>query len=578
MPPRAFHRLTAFWALLACTALAAFGQAAATGAATAGIAPEESVLAPVDSVSLSVGSDVRDSASAPKGPGRDSTVTPVAAVPDSAGRPKSLTLEEALDRLLRGNAEIGKSRQAWLATRDRYHGSFGIFEPALVGSFQHQATDRPYLLIAQRQNVYTGGIEGLLPTATKYNLGFSFTDLSNKFVDNVERPTAFTGITLTQPLLQGLWFGKPISEIKAARADQKAALHRYRAALCATISELQSSYWKLRYAQDKFRFAAQSVSMARELSADSRIKFRVGKISEVDTIEAAAGLANRQAALATAQMELNTAMSELKILVSGDVRLPDALLEATSPLQAPSKGFVDSLASRIDLQRVFERQPDYLQKTYETQRQQVAFDAQTDQCLPELTLKGTWGYQVTGTSTYSVWDKFTDDRYRRQSTTYSAGVEVRIPLGMNIKERGARSAEGRTLKHAEIDEQATRIQLDNYIRISIKRLGELRNNIENASIVVDFRETLLKAEMGRQRVGKSDYHKIFETEDELTKAKLSAMENTVEFLSTRGQLQRLTGSTLIDLGLESFEDDIPILDKRLLDPSFPIATLTKDEP
>ena len=109
--------------------------------------------------------------------------------------------------------------------------------------------------------------------------------------------------------------------------------------------------------------------------------------------------------------------------------------------------------------------------------------------------------------------------------------------------------------------------METYVRVSIKRLNELRSNIDNAAIVVDYRRTLLQAEIGRQRAGKSDYHKIFEIEDDLTKAKLSELENTVEFLSTQGQFQRLTGTTLVDLKLETIDDDVPVLAERLVEPA-----------
>lgn len=517
-----------------------------------------------------------DSGAAPKSIVADTMkavpVRDTAASSDSARAPAAdsiqrLSIDGAVDLLLRENSEIGKARETWFASRDKYRASFGAFEPALVGSWDYQASDRPYVIYGQRQNNYAASIEGVLPSATKYNLGFQFSDIENRFIDNVNRPTAFSGLTLTQPLLQGLWFGKPVSDIKFARAERGSAFHRYRSTLCGLISELQAGYWKLRSAQDKVRYTMQSVATAHELVADAKIRFRVGKISEVDTIEATAGLATRQAAYSNALMELNSAISALKVLIAGESPASDLPVEATSPLEAPGRAFLDSLAARLDIGKILSRQPDFLEKKFETQKQRVSLGAQADQCLPEVTVKGSWGYQVTGTNPSAVWAQFTDAGYRYQSPTYSAGVEVRIPLALNIKERGLYSAEKRVVRQAEIDENATRVQVENYIHIAMQRLFALRSNIENAKIVVDFRQTLLAAEISRQRVGKSDYHKIFDMEEELTKAKISAAENSVEFLGTLGQLQRLTGSTLMDRGLETMDGGEPALDKRLINPA-----------
>jgi hypothetical protein len=52
-------------------------------------------------------------------------------------------------------------------------------------------------------------------------------------------------------------------------------------------------------------------------------------------------------------------------------------------------------------------------------------------------------------------------------------------------------------------------------------------------------------------------------EEERTKAKVSEMDNTLEFLVAQAQLQRFAGSALADLGLETFRGDTPLLDARL---------------
>jgi hypothetical protein len=41
----------------------------------------------------------------------------------------------------------------------------------------------------------------------------------------------------------------------------------------------------------------------------------------------------------------------------------------------------------------------------------------------------------------------------------------------------------------------------------------------------------------------------------------------VEFLSTQGQFQRLTGTTLVDLNLETIDDDVPVLAQRIVEPA-----------
>jgi hypothetical protein len=81
--------------------------------------------------------------------------------------------------------------------------------------------------------------------------------------------------------------------------------------------------------------------------------------------------------------------------------------------------------------------------------------------------------------------------------------------------------------------------------------------------VVSYRETLLNAEIMRQKAGKSDFRKIFEIEEDLTKSRQLEMENLLDYKSTMAELARLTGTILIDNNLETMEKGRFILNKKL---------------
>jgi outer membrane protein TolC len=477
-----------------------------------------------------------------------------------------VTLEEAVDNLLKYNPDVNKARLEWLASGDRYDGSYGNFEPALVGNYRHEGISRPTSAIQQVQNTFTGGIEGVLPTATKYGINFSQTDLQYRFFDNLSKPTTTAGVTLTQPLLQGLWFGKPIMDVKAARVERETALHKFRASLAGKIYELQTTYWKLYAAQEKLRFAAKSVDIAQEIVDDSKLQVRAGKISQLEGVEASAGLATRLSNFADAQKELMNAINELKLLIAGPSYLKDTLIHASSPLTVTT---ADSAATPTDSinDDLFTRQPDYAQKKGELDKQLLVRDYQANQCLPELNFKGMYGYLVNGSITKPSWDNFTNTDYRLRSGTYSAEVELRLPLGMNIKERKLLDAERRNVQSAEINLEAVRIQIENYLAVARKRLADLSRNLQNAKIVVDYRTTLLDAEIIRQRAGKSNYRKIFEIEEELTKSKEWETENMIDYKSTKAEMARLMGTILREMQLEVFEKNKPLLNDKLIRPS-----------
>jgi outer membrane protein TolC len=473
------------------------------------------------------------------------------------------SLEEAVERLLNHNPDVVKARLEWLADQNKFVAAFGIYEPALVGNLKLETTKRPSSLLDQLQHTYSGGIEGVLPTATKYNLNFSLTDLRNNFPYNYNKPTTFAGLTLTQPLLQGLWFGKPIIDVKSAKIEREIALQKYRSSLIAKIYELEDVYWKLCNAQENLLFAAQSVDIAQEIVDDSKLQVRVGKISPLEALEATADLATRLANKSDAQKDLISAINDLKLLLAGEKVLKDTLIHASMPLVISAEdSATDTNCCRLSI-GIDTIQPDYLQKKYEFEKAHLALDYQTNQCLPELNLKGTYGYVVTGNQTEDMWLKFSNPAYRSRCGTYSAEVEFRLPLGMNIRERNLRSAEKRNVQSAEIDLQSIRIQIENYLSVSCKRITGLRKNLENAKIVVDYRKTLLKAEIVRQKAGTSNYRKVFEIEEDLTKSQKWQLENIIDYKTTKAQLARLTGMTLLNKKLESLEKGKPVLVDKL---------------
>lgn len=474
-----------------------------------------------------------------------------------------LTIDEAIDLLLQFNPEIARAKLEWMASQDKYKASFGNFEPALVSNFKYDATNRSTSLFTQQELNFSTGIEGLLPSATKYSLNFSQSDIRSHFSDNLDKPVTFAGFSLTQPLLQGLWFGKPIVEIRFADAEKNIALQKYRSTLFSKIYELETAYWKLCLAQEKVIFSKRSVEIASEIVKDAQIQVKTGKISQLETLEASAGLASRQSILTDAQKELMAAMGQLKLLIANQKFSTDTLIYANTPLGAEiTDSLVDSYVPPSS-DSIYMLQPEYLQKKFELDKEILIRKYHSDQCLPELNLKGTWGYQVRASTGSMSWYNFWDKDYRRGNGIYRAEIELRVPLGMRIKERNLLAAEKRNVISAETAYKSTELQIFNLLSVAKKRLEDIKRNLKNARIVIDYRESLLKTEFIRQKAGKSNFRKIFEIEEELTKALQWEMENIIDLNATSAELARLTGYTLLNNSLERFEKDSPVLSQRL---------------
>jgi outer membrane protein TolC len=481
---------------------------------------------------------------------------------DSSEIVVNMTLDDAVNNLLIYNSELIRARLEWFSTCEKYRASFGNFEPSFFANYKNETTERPAAMFEQLQNTYTTGIEGFLPSATKYSFNFTLTDYQYKFSDNTSKPSVFTGVSLTQPLLQGLWFGKPILDNKVARIEKEIALQKYRSALTTKLLELMNMYWKLRYMQEKVKFATKSVAIVDEIVRDSKQLLNAGKISSLDAVEALSELATRQSALSDSKKEMISSANEFKLLIAGKNFLKDTSVFASSELVVTTDSGVDynkKLVPGYD-----SIQPDFLQRKFELKKSYLARDYQYNQCLPELNVKSTLGIITSASRTNIAWDRFTDKEIRKKSGTFSIELDFRIPLGLNIKERHMLASENANVKSAENNMTTIQLQIENYFSVAIKRLNSIKNNLMNVDIVLNYRETMLNAEIIRQKAGKSNYRKIFEIEEELTKSKIWYLENILDFKSTNNELSRLSGTTLSEMKLESIKDGQFILIENLI--------------
>jgi outer membrane protein TolC len=466
----------------------------------------------------------------------------------------NLTIDDAVAYLIHNNSDIRKAYFEWKASQSRLFGSYGTFEPVLVGNVKHESTNRTNALFSQMQTVYSSGIEGLLPSSTKYELNLSTSDLRYRFSDNTDLPYTSLNFSLTQPILKGLWFGKPVLDIKVARADKQIALHKFRATLFSKIFELEIAYWKLCLAQEKRSNAVHSVSIVQEIYDDSKLQLRFGKISEIDRDEASAALAARQNDFNDITNDLYSAINELKLLISGPGIIIDTMLKATSSIALDSSEQVIHFPTDTAIHFTL-LQPDYLQKKAENEREKLSVDYQSSQCLPDLNFKYSYGYMVNGRELTIAWEKFLNNNYRRKSGFFRAEIEFRIPLGMNIRERKLLDAEKKILLSTEVNLSSIQTQIENFIITSRKRLPDLLMNLKNAQIIIDYRTAQLTAEISKQKAGKSNYRKIFELEEELTKSKIWKIENLIDYHTLQVQLSRLNGTLLIENKLETFDNN-----------------------
>jgi outer membrane protein TolC len=324
------------------------------------------------------------------------------------------------------------------------------------------------------------------------------------------------------------------------------------------LYDAETAYWTLSFAEEKNRVADESVEIAKRLVKDGEERVKTGKMSQLELMEARAGLADRLGNQDDSRQELLDAISRLKLLMSSYKVKPESEIKTETPLYDPVAE-KPAKSEEVPLEETLEIQPDYLAKRFALEKEKAALDYQKDQGLPELNLTGSYGYNGLGATNEEAWKRVND----RDHKTWSAGAEVRVPIFAGVQGRHSAAQRFKT-QTAREDLNATEYEIAGAGRILRRRVEALRGRIVNLRSVVDYRRKLLDSEIARFPAGKSNTHLIFDAEEKLSQAELSEAESRVHCREASLQLALVTGTLLAERGLESIDDGRPVLADILL--------------
>lgn len=485
-----------------------------------------------------------------------------AETPVSSSAEAGLTLKDYVQRVLDYNEsiqvrmlQVEVARHAVLAER-------GVFEPELVGSLEHQDSQRPNTveqqrnllganLFNERNNLYSGALEALVPTGARLRLGYSLRDLRNNLqqqanfassgATNGEYAT-FVGFSLTQPLLKNRGQTATLASLRLAAANSELAFQEYRKQMMQVVSTAEAIYWELFFAQEQARFFDESVAVAENLLKDSRARLDAGKASELDVLEAEAGLALRLSKQSEARQKLFETMNRFISLYSGTVMTTNRTARATDRPETKDA----NLFYLEGWQDAFELNPDYLTRRKQVVVESVRLAYARNQRWPQVDLKASYGLNGLGDSPSASWE----DVQRQNFPAWSVGLEMRIPLSGGAKARHELSAAQLRQKQTLLNLKEIETQIANALDSSIRKVHSTSQSVTNYQTVVAFNQNLLSTQLKRLEVGRIESQKVLETEEKLFEAKNAVVASLVDHQRALLEWELVRGSILKNRNLE----------------------------
>lgn len=457
-----------------------------------------------------------------------------------------IDFDKAIESVVKNNADIQEAKFTWRSNAEIASGAYGDFEPHLVGRLNKERGESPSALFTETKDEYKLGVQGKLPTGTEYNAGFN----QATYTHSDYTSELYLGAELRQHLLKdGLLFFAPTKSIREARLQKELAYQKYRETLSDILEKFCNAYWNYHFAQQSLQFATESARVAKEIAEDAQKRVSLGLVSMLDYQKTVAEFSDRENARIEALDQLRNARLELLLMIAAPEMLHDMRPVSISPdmtldtnITLDSISFIDSISLM---------HPSYLAQSTELTLHEEELDARKTSALPTVDLIGSYGVRSRNENAKLAVSNFKEPGKRQ--TVISGGIEIDIPLFANIYERHQIASERANVHSARIRLNLVQTRLFEEYRILQTRSREIRHQWQYGEVAVAYHQKELEEEFKKLALGKSNYHQIFEMEEDLREARQRHLENMRMLRIIDVRLARARGKLLMQTGLEKWD-------------------------
>lgn len=199
--------------------------------------------------------------------------------------------------------------------------------------------------------------------------------------------------------------------------------------------------------------------------------------------------------------------------------------------------------------------PDLQKAKTQIEQEKIRVAYAKNQRLPQLDLVGSFGASGLGFDYESAWK----DIEKTNFPAWTVSLQMRVPIFGGIRERNELRAAWQRLRMAERGTAAMKADLLAGLDAALRRAESSLVSAENYSSVVNFRQSLLDAQLQGRDVGRVDSRTVLEAEQDLFIAKVEKIQSEVDHQRALLELQVMEGNLLqargIDIDFETLDKD-----------------------
>lgn len=406
--------------------------------------------------------------------------------------------------------------------------------PVATSSTQTAAGSQPTFDNQSTQATITQPLETGGTVTGSYQLARNQSNLQQALLNPAYDGTA--SINLIQPLLQGAGLDYGRATIEIARLSERIAGLNFKSTVLTTVFNVETAYYNVIYARRQYAVAQDSVTLAQRLLDENTIKRRTGVLTDLDVVQAQAGLATAQSlligykqAMENSQDTLLQAMGERgfnKITV-GQVDFPplpstDVSFDTSYKLardDGPNLAIIDATIEQFKLDALRAKRNN----------------------LPQLNATGGGGY-LSADHSYS---RANDTVWDGPGYTWNAGLALSVPWGMRANRALYRQARANVLSEQVVYDQADQA-LVVQIRTAVRSIQANVQSVAAATQAAVLSQKQYDLQKAKFDAGLSTSYDVLQAQNLLSTARNTEIQAQVSLRVALADLRFLEGSSLAE--------------------------------
>ncbi len=463
---------------------------------------------------------------------------------------QEISLQDCIDLALKHNLDLQVERRNPIRAEFNIAiAQAGYFEPSLGFSAQRDYSKGAVqfdpdigLPVPAQENTtdsFNSSIRGLLPyTGLQYTLvaNGSETETLGGGGGGFDSSRGGAAIVLTQPLLRNFWIDAGRLGITQSRNNYRSTELALKRRVMDTITQVEVAYYNLIFTFESLKVQEMALRLAQRSLDETRKRFEVGTVAELETKQTESQVAARQADMLTARRNLDIQQNVLKRLISDDyVQVHRLVLQPKETLSADPQVF----DVQLSWDKGLSDRPDLVQSRIELENMGLQLRYDRNQLFPQLDLFGTYGRNGTGTDIGETYEAIGNG----DQPTHRFGASMTIPLGNRVARSRYRSnkvMEEQLLLTLKSQEQGIMIEIDN----AIKQASSSYDRVQATRKASEYAQAALEAEQKKLENGKSTSFVVLQLQNDLTSARSSELRAVADYNNALAELSFRDATTL----------------------------------